>query len=133
MCVPANAPNAELANEYINFMLSEEIAIANAEYHYYATPNKLVYENAEYVEYMESIHEDAMEILYADFHDIEATAYLNLSAEKLTMLNTLWEELKVESSIGDGIYVCCGLIVAAIVVLVVANVIRKRRWAKLYD
>ncbi len=133
MCVPANAPNAELANEYINFMLSEEIAIANAEYHYYATPNKLVYENAEYVEYMESIHEDAMEILYADLHDIEATAYLNLSAEKLTMLNTLWEELKVESSIGDGIYVCCGLIVAAIVVLVVANVIRKRRWAKLYD
>jgi spermidine/putrescine transport system substrate-binding protein len=133
MCVPSNAPNAELANEYINFMLSEEIAIANAEYHYYATPNKLVYENEEYVEYMESIHENAMEILYADLHEIEATAYLNLSAEKLTMLNTLWEELKVESSIGDGIYVCCGLIVAALVVLVVANVIRKRRWARLYD
>ncbi len=133
MCVPSNAPNAELANAYINFMLSEEIAVANAEYHYYATPNKLVYENPEYIAYMEDIHEDAMQILYGDLQSVEATAYLNLSPEKLTMLNTLWEELKVESSIGDGIYICCGIIVAALVVLVVANVIRKRRWAKLYD
>ena len=133
MCIPSNAPNAELANEYINFMLSEEIAVANAEYHYYATPNKLVYENAEYIEYMESVHEDAMQILYGNLHEVEATAYLNLSPERLAMLNSLWEDLKVESSIGDGIYVLCGVIVGALVVLIVANVIRKRRWARLYD
>ena len=32
MCVPACARNKELAEEYINFMLTDEIGIANAEY-----------------------------------------------------------------------------------------------------
>ncbi len=133
MCVPKNAPNAELAMQYINFLCSEDMAVANAEYHYYASPNELVINNEEYIEYMESVHPDAMNILYDSFDSVSATAYLNLTQEKLTMLNSLWEELKVESTIGDGIYVCCGVIVAALIALLVANLLRKRRWAKLYD
>lgn len=133
MCVPKNAQNSELAMEYINFMLSEEPAVANAEYHYYATPNELVINNPEYREYMESVHEDAMAILYDDTSDVKSSAYLNLPAERLKLINDLWEELKVESSIGTGIYICCGLIVAAIIIFALLAFLRKRRWAKLYD
>ena len=132
MCVPANAEHYDLALEYINFMCSEKIAVANAEYHYYASPNRLVTENEEYIEYMESIHEDAMKILYDDISTVKSQAYLNLAPDKLTLLNDLWEELKVESSIGKGIYICCAVILAALVAFIVYTVLRKRRWAKLY-
>lgn len=132
MCIPSNAANYDLALEYINFLCSEEIAVANAEYHYYASPNRLVTGNAEYVEYMESVHPDAMKILYDDVSSVKSTAYLNLAPEKLTLLNELWEDLKVESSIGVAIYVCCGVILAALLALVLFTVLRRRRWAKLY-
>ena len=134
MCIPANSRNADLAHHYINFMCSEEIAVLNAEYTYYASPVTSVVENEDYRAYMEEVHEDAMEILYGDMAtSVPTQAYLNLSPERLTLLNDLWEELKVESSIGAGIYVLCGTIVAALVTLFVANVLRRRRWAKLYD
>lgn len=48
MCIPSSAENVDLAHEYINFMLSEEAAVANAEYIYYASPNKAVIENEGY-------------------------------------------------------------------------------------
>ena len=48
MCIPTSATNVDLAHAYINYMLSEEPAVANAEYIYYASPNKLVIENEEY-------------------------------------------------------------------------------------
>ena len=55
MCVPKDSQNKLIAERYINFMLSvdEEYgapAIANAEYTYYASPNKLVVENPDYIE-----------------------------------------------------------------------------------
>ena len=131
MCIPASSQNRELAHAYINFMCREDIARANAEYTYYASPMETVINNPEYREYMESVHEDAMEILYGS--TVKTQAYLNLSPEKLQMLNDLWEELKVESSIGTGIYVLCGVIVATLIALGVSGFLRKRRWAKLYD
>jgi len=134
MCIPKNSKNFELASHYINFMCSEEAAVANAEYTYYASPLTTVIENEEYQEYMAEVHPDAMEILYGEIaSSVPSQAYLNLSPERLSMLNGLWEELKVESSIGAGIYVCCGLILAALILLVVAQILKKRRWAKLYD
>ena len=133
MCIPANSKNAELAKEYINFMCSEEIAVANAEYHYYASPNSLVTNNEEYVDCMTEVHEDAMEILYGSEDEVKATAYRKLTPEKQVMLNALWEELKVESKIGQGIYIWCGVILAVLICMAVANFLRRRRWAKLYD
>ncbi len=134
MCVPKASRNKDIAMEYINFMCREDIAVANAEYTYYASPLTTVVNNAEYIETMESVHTDAIEILYGEMaSSVPTQAYLNLSPEDLTLLNSLWEELKVESSIGTGIYVLCGVIVAALVVTVVYQIIKKRRWAKLYD
>ena len=131
MCVPANSRNAELAMHYINFMCSEEVAVANAEYTYYASPMTSVIENEEYREYM---GEYAMEILYGEEASaVKTQAYMNLPPEGLSMLNELWEELKVESSIGDGIYIGCVVILAALALLVISQFLKKRRWAKLYD
>ena len=133
MCVPKNAGHKDLAIEYINFMLSEEIAVANAEYICYASPNKLVRENEEYIEYMtEEVHEDAMEILYGIFEDEEyidkMQYYHSLPAKTLGLMNDLWEDLKLQSNISTSIYVICAVIVVALVtIFVVRFIIKKKR------
>ena len=131
MCIPANSKNKELAEAYINFMLSEEPAVANAEYTYYASPNSLVINSDEYIEYMEEIHPDVMNILYSEDSPVETSAFRNLPPEKLTMINDLWEELKIESTIGTSIYVICAVILAAIIALAVASIVKKRKRDKL--
>ncbi len=133
MCIPANANNPELAELYINFMCEEEVGIANAEYTYYASPLDTVVNNEDYRACMEEVHPDAISMLYEQAETVPSQAYLNLSPEGLQRLNRLWEELKVESSIGDGIYVCCGVILAALAILLASQMIKKRRRSKLYD
>ena len=132
MCIPKNAANKDLAHAYINFMCSHDIAMANALYTYYASPVTTVVEDPEYQEAMAEVHEDAMEILYSQPHD-PTKAYLNLSADGLSMMNVLWEELKAKSSIGDGIYIGCGVILGVLALIGISQLIKKRRWAKLYD
>ena len=96
MCIPTCAQNKELAEIFINYMLSEEPAIANAEYTWYASPNRIVYENPTYIEDM---GEEAMAVLYPDLGDFSAQynkmAYRNLDQEMLSHLNTLWENVKI--------------------------------------
>ena len=96
MCIPNCAQNKELAEIFINYMLSEEPAIANAEYIYYACPNSLVFNNPGYAEDM---GEEAMEILYSgadDFGELyNSYAFRNLDLETLDYVNTLWEALKI--------------------------------------
>ena len=133
MCIPANTQNYDLAVEYINFMLTEEIAIANAEYICYASPNRQVYENAEYIAYMnEEIHPDAMSILY-DF-DIESMEfYHDLSDETRLLMNSLWEELKIESKIGASIYILCAVIVVALAASLITTFVKKKIRESYYD
>lgn len=96
MCIPSCAQNKELAEIFINYMLSEEPAIANAEYTYYASPNSLVYSNAGY---QEDMGEDAIEVLYPELGNFaeqyNTQAYRNLNTEMLGYLNTLWENVKI--------------------------------------
>ena len=96
MCIPSCCQNKELAEIFINYMLSAEPAIANAEYIYYATPNSLVYEDEGY---LEDIGEEAAAILYPDVEDFSASynqyAFRNLDSETLDYVNTLWENLKI--------------------------------------
>ena len=131
MCIPTCSQNPELAERYINFMLSEDAAIANAEYICYASPNRLVYENEEYIAAMEELHEDAMSILYNDIFNIKTEYYYNLSPEQLERVNELWEELKIESPISTSIIVLAAAIVAALVAFLVFFALRKRRRKKL--
>ncbi len=133
MCIPKDSKNYDLAHEYINFMCEEEIAVANAEYTYYASPLTTVVSNEEYIETMSEVHPDALEILYGEAsNSVPSQAYLNLAPDKLVLLNDLWEELKVENTIGNGIYICCGVIIFAIIVLTVAHTVKKRKRSKYY-
>lgn len=96
MCIPSCCANQELAEIFLNYMLSEEAAIANAEYIWYASPNSLVYDNETY---QEDMGEEAMEILYPDTENFAEAynrqAYRNLPDELLSYINTLWENLKI--------------------------------------
>ena len=134
MCIPANSKNFDLASEYINFMCREDIGVANAKYTNYASPLESVAQNSEYQDYMTDIHPDAMNILYGEMTEsVPTQAYLNLEPERLMLLNDLWEELKIESSIGTGIYVCCGIILSSLILLAVGTAVKKRKRAKYYD
>ena len=68
-------------------------------------------ENEEYIEYMNSIKDGGFDLMY-DTDNVHATAYENLTPEKLALLNQLWEELKSDIDISTGIYVICGVIIA---------------------
>lgn len=131
MCIPKSTRNKELAEQYINFCLTEQISVANAEYVYYASPNVLVKDNEEYIEYMTEVHPDAIEILYPK-EGINASYYENLSPEMLGYMNSLWEELKIENSVGAWVYIFAGGIVAVLFVLATINAIKKRINSRYY-
>ncbi len=133
MCIPKNSENKDAAIEYINFMLSEEAAIANAEYTCYATPNRLVYENEEYIEYINDCYggesfESGYDMLYCKTKDIseksdddeEGTVYVSYyhaidnteeNGYLLSYTNELWETLKIESSGATWVYITAAVIV----------------------
>ena len=96
MCIPSCCQNKELAEAFINFMLSEEPAIANAEYIYYSSPNSLVYESEQYIE---DLGEETMAVLYPEIENFaelyNAYAYRNLDEETLGFITSLWETLKI--------------------------------------
>ena len=141
MCIPKGCQNQLIAERYIDFMLSREPAVANAEYTYYASPNKLVYEDEEYQDYMEEdfyiiypqvelLGEDEDETASEDIEEeveegeegeeeeevivVKVAPYKNLSPEKLALVNNLWEELKSDMEISVGIYVICIIIVVTL-------------------
>ena len=117
MCIPACTKNKALAEQYINFMLSEEIAIANAEYIAYSSPHTLVRQNEEYIEYMLDWNEDAMDILYPTELGIKTTYYESLQPDTLSLQNSLWETLKIENAVEPWIYITAGSIVALLLLL----------------
>jgi spermidine/putrescine transport system substrate-binding protein len=138
MCIPKNANHPDLAKEYINFMLTEEIAVANAVYIGYASPNTLVV-NGDYVNeaYLEEMGEDAIEILYkASPAEINkeynakhgTTCYKSFTPEIQAHVNTLWESLKTENSTELWVHIATAVIVTGVAVLVgYTTFIKKKR------
>ncbi|MGM9647832.1 MAG: PotD/PotF family extracellular solute-binding protein [Eubacteriales bacterium] len=137
MCVPKGCQNKEVAEIFINFMLSKDAAIANAEYIYYASPNSLVYNDPEYAEYMNSIHENAMEILYPEGFDFSAEydqyCFKNLDRDTLNLVNGLWEEVKLSDSISSAVYILCILVIVAIAGMIIRHVVVWKKRSKYYD
>ncbi len=130
MCVPTCAQNQELAEEYINFMLSDDAAVANAEYICYASPHTNVYTNQTYIDDM---GEDAIAILYPeefDFHEkYDANCYKDLDKDTKAYINKLWGKYSTEqaddgcgSSLGTG-----ALAVVVISVLSIGAMTRKKK------
>ena len=96
MCIPSCCQNKELAECFINFMLSRDAAVANAEYTYYASPNSIVFTDAEY---LDTLGDETIETLYPEMSGFSEMynklAYRNLNQEMLDYINTLWENVKV--------------------------------------
>lgn len=96
MVILKGTQNKELAERFINFMLERDAAVANAEYTYYASPNKVVYTDEEY---LEDLGEETIEILYPPIENFAEQynkyAYRNLSPELLDYINALWEKIKI--------------------------------------
>jgi len=87
ICVPKNAQNYDAAMMYINFLLEPEIALANAEYICYASPNTSVTENPDYELYQN-------EILYPTEENKPVTEYFHdIAPEIRTYYEKLWEEI----------------------------------------
>ena len=113
MCVLKNSKNKEAAELYINFMCSEEIAVANANYICYASPHSLVLESDDY-------DLKGNEILYPE--ELPPTEmYENLDYDTQQYMSMLWNELKIGGNSNMDAYV--GLSVSA--VLVIAYLIYK--------
>ena len=126
MCIPKTSENKKIAEWYIDFMLSEEPAVANAEYTYYASPNVAVQENEDYVAYMNEIKEGGYELMYGT-DAVKTSSYTNLDGDTLILINNLWEELKSDINVGLPIYLICGAILAVLIGGGSYLAIRKRR------
>ena len=138
MCIPASSKNPEVAKEYINFMLTADPAIANAEYICYASPNTLVSENQEYIDYMGDF---AYSLLYDKMpEDVNAkynekfgtTCYKNFTPEIQSRINTLWENLKLADSTEPWIHIVSISITVAVIFAALYDIYVKKKRSKIY-
>ncbi|HAQ63851.1 MAG TPA: spermidine/putrescine ABC transporter substrate-binding protein [Ruminococcaceae bacterium] len=126
MCIPNTTQNKRGAEAFINFMLEPEVALANAEYIYYASANTAVIENEDYsLSESEAVYPDEELIANAQqFHDI--------SNDNLQYMSTLWMKVK-GSSDSSGIYIAFFACIIAIAVVIVITVIKKKKMTKYYN
>ncbi len=114
MCIPKSSQNKVIAERYIEFMLQRDPAVANAEYTYYASPNRVVQEDADYIEYMNSIKDGGYDLMYGT-DAVTTSSYQNLNADTLILINSLWEELKSDINVSLPLYlICAGILVLLI-------------------
>ena len=141
MCIPKSSKHPEIAKEFINFMLSEEPAIANATYIGYASPNKVVRNSEEYKAAISELTENAVEILYGKTPDevnsyyeskFETACYKSFTPEIQEHVNTLWESLKTENSTELWVHVTTVVIVVAVIALAVYTVVIEKIRSKDY-
>lgn len=89
MCIPKSSQNYEAALMFINFMLEPEVALANAEFICYATPNTAVIENEDY-----SLKGNPY--LYPENADeIKTEYYHDLDDKTRAYFESLWEKVIV--------------------------------------
>ncbi len=89
ICIPKNTTNYDAAIMFINFLLEPEIALANAEYIGYASPNIAVVTNPDYYYYQN-------EILYPDAKTLPKTQYFHdVDASIRNYYENLWIDVKL--------------------------------------
>lgn len=123
MCIPSASQNKKGAEAFINFMLEPEIALANAEYIYYATPNKAVLENEDY-----SLIDS--EAVYPE--TVVGQAFHNLPTDTLQYMNNLWMKVKGENNT-QGLYVGFFSVIFLVVIIIIAHIIKKAKMKKYYN
>lgn len=127
MCIPKTAENKEAAELYINFMLEEEIAVANANWICYASPHALVLESDDYDLKGEPV-------LYPEESEMPKTeSFENLSYDIQNYMSQLWSELKVEGNTNIDAYIGLSVTVILVVVFAVFKFVQKKKREKYYD
>ena len=127
MCIPKTAENKEAAELYINFMLEEEIAVANANWICYASPHALVLESDDYDLKGEPV-------LYPEEAEMPKTeSFENLSYDIQNYMSQLWSELKVEGNTNIDAYIGLSVTFVLIVVFAVFKFVQKKKREKYYD
>lgn len=153
MCIPSCSSNPHIAKEYINFMIGEKAAVANATYIGYASPNTAVIENDEYIEAMneyayqggENGEENAYDLLYNYTPDVvnarynelysdivSPACYRSFPADIQTHVNTLWEDLKISGSTELWVHITSIIIVVAVIAFAVYSIYVKKIRSKDY-
>ena len=127
LCIPASCQNKRGAELYINYLLREDIALANAEYLCYATPNQAVLDNPDY-----SLKDE--KILYPDAQDMPKTQYYhNLPPQTLMLMTSLWDNLKIEGNNDDkSIYIGLASFVAIVAAYSIYRAVRKKGRESMY-
>ncbi len=142
MCIPTSSKHPEIAEEYINFMLSTDedptknIAAINAEYICYGSPNIKVQEDPYYKYFVENeISEDGYDLLYGeDSFNFKKEGFICLDDETQYYLNECWDSLKIQDSdFGILMPLICIVLVALIGAMLTVNAVKKRRRAKYWD
>ena len=124
MCIPSASQNKKGAEAFINFMMEPEIAIANAEYIYYATPNKAVLENPDYsLADSEAVYPKNLK---------NAQEFHNLPTDTLQYMNSLWMKVKGEND-AQGLYIGFVSVIVAVVVIIITHIIKKKKMEKYYN
>ncbi|MGN0519319.1 MAG: PotD/PotF family extracellular solute-binding protein [Candidatus Fimenecus sp.] len=124
MCIPVGSQNKRGAEAFINFMMEPEIALANAEYIYYATPNKAVIENDAY-----SLI-DSEAVYPAEVSN--AQPFHNLPTDTLQYMNTLWMKVKGENNT-KGLYIGLSVSLVGIAAVITIHMLHKKRMQRYYD
>ena len=131
MCVPKGAPNKDIGVLFINYMMSEEPAVASAEFVLYASPNTVVVESEDYAD---ELGDEFLEILYPEDFDMqeqfETNAYRNLDPETLELISSMWEELKISGGMPTHVYIVTAVLAVIIIALIAFVVIRKKNRSK---
>lgn len=126
ICIPKSCQNKEAAEVYINFLLRGDIALANAEFICYASPNQAVLDNEDY-----SLRDNRM--LYPSEDEEPPTEYFhNLDADTLELMTSLWDYLKIEGNNDTSVYI--GLISFTVIVIAYAiyRTVRKKKRESMY-
>lgn len=128
ICIPKSAQNVDAAKKYINFLLDPQVALSNAFYLGYASPNVSVLENEDYAEYRNN------EYLYPSKENMPNVEYFhNLPQETLDLMSSLWNDVKAAGGSNVHIYVGFGICGAAIIIFLTYSHIIKKRREKWYD
>ncbi len=131
MCITKDSTNVEQAHKFIDFMLRDDIALANAEYICYASPNKTVLENPDY-SFTEDNDPYCHNILYPaeldGTKDFDSRLMFRSQSEDITnKMNFEWSSIKAHGGNTTGLYIVCGIIVLILIVMMVVKIITKRK------